>query len=108
MWLLGLSYFGVYAIRQGILNWMQLYLIDEKLITNTATAAAILSSFELGGLFGKLVAGASADFLIRRRPMEGAAGKRVQVMVLAFVATIGFLFLFAAVPGSAVNLQWYT
>jgi len=106
MWLLGFSYFGVYAIRQGILNWMQLYLIDVKMVQNTATAAAILSSFELGGLFGNLVAGASADFLIRRRPMEGAAGKRIQVMILAFLGTIGCLFLFAAVPGSAVNLQW--
>ena len=79
MWLLGLSYFFVYACRQGMANWTVLYLLEEKGVANAALAAARMSGMELGGLFGNLSAGFIADRWLRNNPNANSAGIRVKV-----------------------------
>merc|ERR1712217_886810 len=64
-------------------------------------AAALFSSFELGGFVGNLTAGALSDFLLRRaKPGDGEAGQRAKVVGSYFLATLLLLPLLSRCPSS--------
>lgn len=79
---MALTYFFVYVVRQGVTSWFVFYLMKAKGVADPAAAAVRVSSLELGGLCGSLIAGKFSDFLITTaKPGEGAVGKRVQVTI---------------------------
>lgn len=91
VWVLAISYFFVYVIRQGINDWSALYLVETKGYS-LITAGACVFSFEIGGICGSLAAGWASDRIFK--------GKRVPINVLFSVAIIGTLVAFWLFPGS--------
>jgi MFS transporter, OPA family, sugar phosphate sensor protein UhpC len=71
VWLLAIASFFVYIVRMAINDWSALYLIEAKQYT-MIQANACVSLFEIGGLFGMLVAGWLSDKINagRRGPMN--------------------------------------
>lgn len=54
-WLLAVTYFFVYLIRQGCTSWLVFYLLEAKGAVDAAAAALTVS----GGCWGKLLGGHS-------------------------------------------------
>lgn len=71
VWMLAIASFFVYIVRMAINDWSALYLIETKKYS-MIKANACVSLFEIGGLFGMLVAGWLSDKLCagRRGPMN--------------------------------------
>lgn len=57
VWLFAITYFFVYAVRQGTSSWFVHYLMNVKGISDLPAAAAQVSGLEVGGFFGALSAG---------------------------------------------------
>jgi MFS transporter, OPA family, sugar phosphate sensor protein UhpC len=89
IWVLAVSYFFVYVIRQGINDWSALFLVETKGYS-LLTAGACVCWFEIGGIFGSLVAGWASDKIFR--------GRRSPVNILFSVAVIGTLCVFGVFP----------
>ncbi len=79
VWILSLSYFFVYIVRQAVNDWGNLYLSEIKGLT-AIQAAICVSWFEVGGFFGMLVAGWGSDRWFQ--------GRRVPLMVIFALALV--------------------
>lgn len=79
VWILSISYFFVYIVRQAVNDWGNLYLSEVKGLT-PIQAAICVSWFEVGGFFGMLVAGWGSDHWFQ--------GKRVPLMVVFALALV--------------------
>lgn len=62
IWMLGLAYFFIYLVRQGMSDWTALYLIETKGYERL-WANGCVSLFDVGGFFGCLTAGWASDKL---------------------------------------------
>ncbi|KAG1671633.1 hypothetical protein FOA52_006864 [Chlamydomonas sp. UWO 241] len=111
---------------QGATSWLMMFLMQQKGITDAATATYSVSGMELGGLVGGTLAGIISDSRIKAAIAAGASdegghvGKRVQtVMVRGFsgklagylmyvVGTLFVLLVLAVVPAGSASLplQW--
>lgn len=87
IWILSISYFFVYVVRQAVNDWGNLYFSEMKGLT-PMEAAACVSWFEVGGFFGILFAGFGSD--------RWCKGKRVPLTVLSGLALV-----------FAVSALWY-
>ncbi len=87
IWLLAISYFFVYIIRTGINDWSVLYLVETKGYS-LLTAGACVFWFEIGGVFGSLVAGMASD-----RIFKGRRGPINVLFSLAVIFAVGALWL---------------
>lgn len=89
VWLLAVSYFFVYFVRQGVSSWAHIYLLDFKGVANAQEAAFRVSGMEIGGLLGSLASGWTSDRVMR--------GRRIPVIiawmlgVMASVAALWFV-----------------
>jgi OPA family sugar phosphate sensor protein UhpC-like MFS transporter len=93
VWLLAISSFFVYVIRMAINDWSALYLIETKEYS-MIKANACVSAFEIGGLFGMLIAGWLSDKI--------HAGRRGPMNVLFSVGMLfSVLFLWLSPEASA-------
>lgn len=107
IWLLGMVYFCVYFVRQGVVNWGAFFLLDARGAASATDAAFRISGFEVGGLLANLSAGWLADSLQRRDPSAPAAGRRAFVIMLYLGVTAAALAALALVPsGAAVMSHW--
>ncbi|MBI2743851.1 MAG: MFS transporter [Chlamydiales bacterium] len=94
IWLLAASYFFVYIIRTGINDWTVLYLVETKGYS-LLTAGACVFWFEIGGIFGSLVAGFASDRIFK--------GKRGPINVLfSFLVIFAVAALWFSPPGMLV------
>lgn len=94
IWLLAASYFFVYIIRTGINDWSVLYLVETKGYS-LLTAGACVFWFEIGGIFGSLVAGFASDRIFK--------GKRGPINVLfSFLVIFAVAALFFSPPGMMI------
>ncbi len=88
LWVLAVSYFFVYIIRQAVNDWTALFLVKQKGYTQIGAAASV-SFFEIGGFLGSLVAGWSSDKIF--------SGKRGPINVIftfgSLLSIIGFLYV---------------
>jgi OPA family sugar phosphate sensor protein UhpC-like MFS transporter len=66
IWLLGVSYFFVYVVRQGIADWGQVYLTREKGYADVVAGQCIFW-FETGGFVSMLVCGWASDKIFKGR-----------------------------------------
>ncbi len=87
IWLLAISYFFVYIIRTGINDWSVLYLVETKGYS-LLTAGACVFWFEIGGVFGSLVAGLASD-----RIFKGRRGPINVLFSFAVIFAVGALWL---------------
>jgi MFS transporter, OPA family, sugar phosphate sensor protein UhpC len=79
VWLLAISYFFVYLIRQAVNDWSMLYLCEVKGYSSIFASSCIVS-FEIGGACGSLAAGWSSDKIFK--------GKRCPIIILFSLAVI--------------------
>lgn len=94
VWILSISYFFVYIVRQAINDWGNLYLSEIKGLT-AVQAAGCVSIFEVGGFLGMLVAGWGSDRWFK--------GRRVPLMVLYALALVfAVLGLWYINPGELI------
>lgn len=91
IWLLAAAYFFIYIIRIGINDWSTLFLVEVKNYTLLAAGACVFW-FEIGGIFGSLVAGWASDKIF--------GGRRGPVNVLFSAGVIFALGAFWVVPAS--------
>ncbi|KAK9819760.1 hypothetical protein WJX72_002066 [[Myrmecia] bisecta] len=108
IWMLAITYFFIYVVRQGVTSWFVFYLMKAKGVADAGAAAVRVSGLELGGLFGSLLAGTVSDVLIARDPEGGSVGKRIQVVMAYTLGVAGMLAAFWASPASMPWLQWAT
>ncbi len=85
IWILAVSYFFVYIIRIAINDWSALFLVEMKGYS-LLTAGACIFWFEIGGIFGSLVAGWASDKIFR--------GRRGPINILFSLAVIFALAAF--------------
>jgi MFS transporter, OPA family, sugar phosphate sensor protein UhpC len=96
IWLLGVAYFFVYIVRQGVNDWIPLYLIEQKNYSIIG-ANGCASLFEVGGFFGALAAGWSSDYFFR--------AKRGPVNVLFSVGMFVAIAFFWFIPAGFAALD---
>lgn len=95
MWVLAFSFFFVYIIREAVFTWVQIYLMESKGYALLA-AGSCVSWFEIGGIFGSLVAGWMSDTLFK--------GKRVPVNIIFCVGIIFSLIALWMAPSASLFL----
>ena len=95
IWILAISFFFVYIIRTAINDWVQLFLIEEKGFTLIAAGSCVFW-FEIGGIFGSLVAGWLSDTVFK--------GKRGPVNVLFGLGIIITLLVLWFLPFASIIL----
>lgn len=94
IWVLAISYFFVYVIRQAINDFGALFLIKSKGYSMMAASASIFW-FEAGGVCGSLVAGWASDKIFK--------GRRGPINVLFSMAVIfAIIGLYIAPPGMII------
>lgn len=96
IWLLGVAYFFVYAVRMGINDWTALFLVESKGYSSIG-ANGCVSLFEVGGFFGSLSAGWCSDRLF--------GAKRGPINVLFAVGMFLFIALFWLIPAGYTFLD---
>jgi len=79
---LAIANFFIYGMRAAILSWFAFFALRGGHLS-TGSAAALLSSFEVGGLFGSVAGGVLSDFRTRSRPLCPIVGVRVQTCLLS-------------------------
>lgn len=96
VWMLAIASFFVYVVRMAINDWSALYLIETKNYS-MIKANACVSLFEIGGLFGMLVAGWLSDKL--------CSGRRGPMNVLFSIGMLGSLLVLWFCPKASVFLD---
>ncbi len=91
IWLLAISYFFVYVIRQAVNDWTAVYLVKEKAYSYFG-AAQTTAWFEVGGAIGSFLAGWSSDKI--------CAGKRGPINLIFTLLALAFIALFMYVPSN--------
>ncbi|WP_284441822.1 MFS transporter [Chlamydia gallinacea] len=87
IWLLSIASFFIYVVRMAVNDWSALFLIETKHYV-AVTANFCVSLFEIGGLFGMLIAGWLSDKISK--------GERGPMNV---IFSLGLLF--------SILLMWY-
>lgn len=89
IWILAIAYFCIYIVREGINNWSALYLVENKGYSPIIANGSV-SMFEVGGIFGALVAGWSSDifFHAKRGPVN-------LLFAIGLLASLLFYWLYA-------------
>ncbi|MCI0382741.1 MAG: MFS transporter family glucose-6-phosphate receptor UhpC [Chlamydiae bacterium] len=91
IWILAVSYFFVYVIRTAINDWTVLFLVETKGYS-LLTAGTCVCWFEIGGIFGSLIAGWASDKLF--------SGRRGPINVLfSFCVIFAIVSLWISPPG---------
>jgi MFS transporter, OPA family, sugar phosphate sensor protein UhpC len=90
IWILGITYFFVYIVRMAMNTWTQLYLVETKGYSQMA-AGGVVFWFEIGGMFGSLVAGWASDkiFSANRGPVNALFCLFTTLAIYAFWTTAG-------------------
>ncbi|PXF49013.1 putative hexose phosphate transport protein [Gracilariopsis chorda] len=108
VWLLAVSYFFVYVVRQALTSWTIFYLMKARGVASLAEAGLRVSGLEVGGLLGSVTSGWLSDLFIRRNASSGAVGQRIKVILLYVLLTALCVMGFFATPATSALLpvQW--
>lgn len=88
VWILAITYFFVYIVRQAVNDWTFLYFTDIKGYSEVV-AGSCVCWFEVGGFFGSLVAGWSSDKLFKGK--RGPINALFAAMLILSVSSIWML-----------------
>ena len=102
VWLLTIASFFVYIVRMAINDWSALYLIETKQYS-MIQANACVSLFEIGGLFGMLVAGWLSDKI-----HSGRRGPMNVMFSVGMVLAVMCLWLFPQASGLVDSAALFT
>lgn len=84
LWILSINFMVIFIARTAILDWAQLYLIQE-LDQTPYTASIFVSSFETGGIAGSVLAGYVADKLVALKKGDDLRGSPRVTVCIAFI-----------------------
>lgn len=98
IWLLALSYSLIYLIRNGINDWVMVYLMSQGL--NQVAAASMVTLFEAGGFFGSIAAGFWSDQFFR-----GQRGPINTLFALGSAITIAVILIY---PDALIHYGVYS
>jgi MFS transporter, OPA family, sugar phosphate sensor protein UhpC len=98
VWLLAVSYFFVYFVRQGVSSWAHIFLMDYKGVASAQEAAFRVSGMEMGGLLGSLVSGWASDKMMR--------GRRIPVIIMWLFGVMASVSALWFIPGSWRYATW--
>lgn len=98
VWLLAISYFFVYFVRQGISSWAHIFLMDFKGVSSAQEAAFQVSGMEVGGLLGSLVSGWASDKMMR--------GRRIPIIILWLLGVMASVTSLWFIPGPWRYATW--
>lgn len=98
VWLLAVSYFFIYFVRQGVSSWAHIYLLDFKGVADAQEAAFRVSGMEIGGLLGSLVSGWASDKMMR--------GRRIPIIVLWLAGVMASVSALWFVPVAWRYVNW--
>lgn len=98
VWLLAVSYFFVYFVRQGVSSWAHIFLLDFKGVADAQEAAFRVSGMEVGGLLGSLVSGWASDKMMR--------GRRIPIIILWLLGVIASVTGLWFVPVTWRYVNW--
>lgn len=98
VWLLAVSYFFVYFVRQGVSSWAHIFLLDYKGVVDAQEAAFRVSGMEIGGLLGSLVSGWASDKMMR--------GRRIPIIVLWLLGVMASVVGLWFVPVAWRYVNW--
>jgi OPA family sugar phosphate sensor protein UhpC-like MFS transporter len=96
--MLAVSYFFVYVIRTAINDWSVLFFLVETKGYSLLTAGACVCWFEIGGIFGSLVAGWASDKIFK--------GRRIPICILFSFAVVFVLVALWEFPCRYVCLRF--
>ncbi len=96
IWILTVSYFFVYIIRQAVNDWTQLFLVESKGYSYIAAGTCVFW-FEIGGFLGSLAAGWGSD-----RVFKGRRGPINILFTLGVLCTIYFMW---KAPGGMILME---
>ena len=99
VWLLAVSYFFVYFVRQGVSSWSHIFLLDYKGVANAQEAAFRVSGMEIGGLLGSLVSGWASDKMMR--------GRRIPIIILWLFGVMASVASLWFVPVAWRYANWF-
>lgn len=88
IWFLSFASFFIYVVRMAVNDWSALFLIEAKQYS-TVKANSCVSMFEIGGLFGMLIAGWLSDTI-----SKGKRGPMNVIFSLGLLCSIVCLWLF--------------
>ena len=85
IWVLAFASFFVYVIRTAVNDWSMMYLIEVKGYASLQ-AGLCVCWFEIGGVFGSLVAGWGSDLIFkgRRNPVNAIFVAAILLLLIAF------------------------
>ncbi|KAI0562762.1 Sugar phosphate transporter [Gracilaria domingensis] len=98
VWLLAVSYFFVYFVRQGVSSWAHIFLLDYKGVGDAQEAAFRVSGMEIGGLLGSLVSGWASDKMMR--------GRRIPIIVLWLIGVMASVACLWFIPATWRYASW--
>lgn len=97
IWILAVSYFFIYVIRQAVNEWTILFLVEVK-GASFLVAGSSLIWFEVGGVLGSLVAGWGSDYFFK--------GRRGPINVLFTIGLLLSLYIMWRMPGGKILLDF--
>ncbi|MEN9344348.1 MAG: putative phosphoglycerate transporter, major facilitator superfamily [Chlamydiota bacterium] len=97
IWLLAISYFFVYVIRQAVNDFTVLFLVKEKGYSMLAASGSIFW-FEAGGILGALVAGWGSDKIFK--------GQRGPVNLLFCLGVVAAIAAFYFTPPGSIFVDY--
>ncbi|CAD5126183.1 DgyrCDS14353 [Dimorphilus gyrociliatus] len=93
MWIVGFCYMNIFLIRTAVLDWGQLFFIQDKK-QSALVASSYVSSLEIGGFFGSIVAGYATDKAVSAYGKSTKFGStRMIATLIGWIGTITFLHL---------------
>lgn len=88
MWIVGFCYMNIFLVRTAVLDWGQLFLIQDKKQSNIV-ASSYVSSLEIGGFLGSLIAGYLTDKAVARYGKSTRFGStRMIVALIGWIGTV--------------------
>jgi OPA family sugar phosphate sensor protein UhpC-like MFS transporter len=96
IWILALTYFFIYVIRQAVNDWTLVFLVESKGYSYLAAGTCIFW-FEAGGFIGSLIAGFGSDIIFK--------GRRGPMNIIFTLGVIATIYLMWKTPGGNLILD---
>ncbi|KAF8765126.1 glucose-6-phosphate exchanger SLC37A4-like [Argiope bruennichi] len=109
LWLISAGFLVVFCTKTTLVDWGQLFLIEERRLTQRE-GSAFTSSVESGGLFGRIAAGYLTDYLIKKlgeKPDPVTRSRtRLHVAMIFMLLSIATLYALHSTVKESSSLVW--
>lgn len=107
--MIGLGYLTVFLVKTALVDWGQMYLIQER-GKDKMTASAYTSCLELGGMVGAIVAGFLGDQMVAYRNSDKAkksgSNPRLPIIIIMVPCLALALHMFISTVDSETSELW--